>query len=69
MIEFDLDLYSEKAIHQAIKDYKGVAQIIANKDENIIRCYIKGAKYDYFETCHEFDNYVLGMSITMRASV
>lgn len=65
IICFDIDLYRPDAIKQAVDDYSGLATISVYQDENSIKCHVTETRYELDETCREFSNYVLELSVKM----
>lgn len=64
-IAFDSLLYSKDALRQAIADYQDLAHIqMAEKVDKYV-CTISSTKYDPEETCLEFENYVLELTVSM----
>ena len=64
-IEFDPFLYSEKAVKKAIEDYRNIAEITYSC-KNTIQCELSNSIYDIRLTEHEFVNYVLLLSVSMK---
>ena len=68
MIMFDTSLYQEKAVMQAVEDYREIAGFRCWKTEKGIGCSLERNKYDPEITCKEFSNYVLCLSIGMNGA-
>ncbi len=63
MIAFDLQIYSPKAIQEAIREYHELARIDVVKECGQWICIIKDTVLDFEQTCQEFSNYVLGLTV------
>lgn len=69
IIEFDKEIYPEKAVRQAIIDYASIADIgMSNTSEKCI-CSINRSVYPIEITLLEFSNYVLNLSVTSEKKV
>lgn len=64
MIKFDLLIYSSQAIQAAINDYRNIADIEAEFENDICICYIHSSVYDSELTKKEFSNYVLEKTVS-----
>ena len=64
-LEFDSVLYKKDAVKQAITDYQDLAEIHFQDFSSKYICEVSQTKYDLDETCLEFSNYVLELTITM----
>ena len=64
-IEFDSLLYKKEAVKQAIADYQELAEIYLQDCGSKYICEISHTKYNLEETCLEFGNYVLELTIAM----
>ena len=68
MIMFDTSLYQEKAVMQAMNDYREIADFRCRKTEKGIGCALERSKYDPEITCREFSNYVLCLSVGLNGA-
>ena len=66
MIKFDTGIYQAKAIQQAIRDYRGIAEISMRMREKEIECLFETTQYDLDITIKEFYNYVLCLTVSMN---
>ena len=66
LVSFDLDIYSESAIQQAIADYKEYAEITCSTSKECCICHLTNCKFDLWTTIREFSNYVLMLSVQQR---
>lgn len=64
-IIFDKEIYSYVAIKQAIISYKKFAEIKIIDEGCQYICLINNTIYNLEETCREFDNHVLQLTIRM----
>lgn len=62
-IPFDLSIYSQAAIHDALLAYRAFCQITAKFTENQCICTLCQSKYDMQQTAYEFANYVLSSTV------
>lgn len=62
-IPFDLSIYSQAAIHDALLTYRAFCQITAKFTENQCICTLRQSKYDMQQTAYEFANYVLSSTV------
>ena len=62
-IPFDLSIYSQAAIHDALLAYRAFCQITAKFTENQCICTLRQSKYDMQQTAYEFANYVLSSTV------
>ena len=63
ILRFDENIYSEKAIIAAIRDFLPIADIGVVKDSGFYICTITRSKFDMQKTAHEFSNYILDLSV------
>ena len=59
---YDLDIYPERCIIDAVKAYQGIASIDLKKIDGKMLCFITSSIYDVKETAGEFSNYLLALS-------
>ena len=62
-IPFDLSIYSQAAIHDALLAYRAFCQITAKFTENQCICTLRQSKYYMQQTAYEFANYVLSSTV------
>ena len=62
---FDLDIYPEHCIRQAIADYNDLAEIklIIEGKDNLVKCQVISSVYSLEKTIKDFTNYVLSLAI------
>ena len=65
-IQFDLSIYSSKAVTQAVKDYESIADIQVEINDSVCSCHFSQSKYDLVMTSDEFSNYVLELSVSQE---
>ena len=56
------ELYSAKNIENAVKAFKGLANIKIKQDEKYYVCTIKSSRYSVEETSNEFENYIIDLT-------
>ena len=67
-LEFDPEIYTEKAVKKSIEDYRDIAKItFNNSNPDAYICNIEHSKYPDEITAVEFANYVLELTVTISA--
>ena len=62
-VAFDLDIYSESAIIATIQAFQNIVTVASCSKDNIMYCSLSKCCYDEEQTCHEFCNYALQLTI------
>ena len=68
-ILFDKSIYTEKAVRQAIEDYKSIAKIELFCTSEHCDCSIISSEYPMKTTALEFSNYVLNLTVMSENNI
>lgn len=68
-VQFDKSIYSEKAVRQAIEDYKSIAKIKLFCTSEYCNCSIIHSEYPMETTMLELSNYVLNLTVMSENNV
>ena len=60
-ISLDKDIYSQKSIIKAIKDFNNICNISLLENENYFICCFEKCDYNVDKTIHEFCNYLIDL--------
>jgi len=63
---YNLDIYPERIIMQAINDYRGICNIVANIQDSYAVCQFSHGKTDERTIVLEFSNYLIELLNSRR---